>query len=77
MSAGGPWRDAQAVTPADTPLRRGTADGIYVWTDGNLEFTTELGTRLGPYAVVAGQVIPIRVKQINSGTTSEVTVGFN
>jgi hypothetical protein len=71
-----PWKGAIVPVPANTDLRR-IGTGIFVWVDGNLEFMTEEGDIIGPYAVTAGHVIPFRVKQIRSGTTAVITVGYS
>lgn len=69
-----PFCDGLVATPANSNLPF-VGDGIYVWTAGNLEFMTQSGTVIGPYAVVAGQLVPFRCRQIRSGTTATVTVG--
>lgn len=60
----------------DKPLQS-VGSGIYVWADGNLNFTAMDGTVVGTVAVVAGQLIPFRVKQINTGTTAGISIGWN
>lgn len=77
MSLSDPFVDGVEVTPADTNLRRGIADGLFVTVDGNLKITTLGGSVLGPFPVTAGMIIPFRVAQVNTGTTATVIAGFH
>lgn len=74
MAISDPFYDASEPVAANTNLKK-VGDGIYVWEDGDLEFMTPAGTVIGPYPVVAGQLIPFRVMQIRTGTTATVSVG--
>lgn len=71
-----PWVGGKLITPSNSNLKR-TGSGLYVWEAGDLEFMTMEGDILGPYAVVAGQIIPFRVKQVRTGTTAVVSVGYS
>lgn len=75
MSLSDPFSTAIDYTEG-SPLKV-VGSGIYVWEDGDLEFVTMGGQTVGPYAVVAGQLVPFRVKQINAATTAVITVGGN
>ena len=75
MSFSDPWYDAEIVTPANTNLAK-QCTGLYVWTAGDLKFKTAAGTVVGPYAVVAGQVVPFQVSQVMTGTTAVVSAGY-
>lgn len=68
--------DALIPTVAAQPLPC-VGDGIYVWTAGNLAFTDFNGNKQSAIAVVAGQLIPVRVKSIDTGTTATVSVGYH
>lgn len=74
MSLSDPFKDGYVVTPGNSNLQRG-ADGLWIATDGDLKFTTLGGGVIGPYPVVAGQIIPFRVAQVNTGTTATVIAG--
>ncbi len=69
-----PWFDGDEVTIGNTDLKE-QCTGLYVWEDGDLKFMTLGGTVIGPYPVVAGQIIPYQVKQVMTGTTATVTTG--
>lgn len=73
MSLSDPFKSKVDFT-LDSPLSS-VGDGIYVWTAGNLNFTDNGGKVHGTYAVVAGQLIPWRVTQINTGTDAVIEVG--
>lgn len=63
------------ITPANADLETYPA-GLFVWTDGNLEFLPAANGDaevLGPFAVTAGQIIPYVVRQVRTGTTATVS----
>lgn len=70
-----PFRDGFVATPRDRNLDS-TGSGMMIIADGDLAFTTLGGTKIGPFAVTAGQLIPFAVKQVNVGTTATVVVGM-
>lgn len=63
------------ITPADADLDQYAA-GLYVWVAGNLTIipaaNADAGV-IGPYAVVAGQIIPYVVRQVKASTTAVVS----
>lgn len=71
MSLSNPFSGAITGTGA----RKAQGNGIYVWEAGDLEFKTTDGTVVGPYPVVAGQMVPFRCTELLSGTTATVSVG--
>ncbi len=71
-----PYSGGLEVVPGSAPLRS-VANGLWVVTDGNVQFTTLRGQTLGPYAVTAGQIIPFRITHVLSGTTATVVAGTN
>lgn len=74
MAASDPFTDGYVGVPSSAPLRRGIGAGLYITSAGLLDFTTQGGTRLS-FEVVAGQLVPFRVSQLNQGTTAGVIVG--
>ncbi len=62
---------AAAVTPHDsTNLTNGPTDGIYVGGIGNVVAVWVDGTTATFVGVPAGTILPIRVKRINSTSTT-------
>ena len=59
-----------AITPADADLAV-RPRAIYVSADGNVVIRDEEGTDI-TYAVVAGQILPIRAVQVRAATTATV-----
>lgn len=76
MSISDPFQDMKPCT-VGSPMPKGVADGLYVIADGNLAFTTMGGTVIGAFAVVAGQLIPCRVRTVDAGTTATVLAGYH
>lgn len=70
---------AVQVTPADSDLGV-YASALLVMADGNLSFIPAKNTdaeALGPYAVTAGTLIPIRTRQVKAATTATVLALFD
>lgn len=75
MSLADPWYDGKVINVGNTDLRYQCV-GLYVWADGDLKIKTLGGNIIGPYPVVAGQIIPYQVLQVMTGTTAVVTSGI-
>lgn len=76
MSLRDPFNDLQKVT-AGQNVPKGTCDGLLVTAPGNLGFTTQAGTAIAPFAVVAGQLVSVRATHIDAATTATVYAGYH
>lgn len=66
-----PSRNFFEVTPANTDLAV-LPKGLWIAEAGDLEIRSLSGVTVGPYAVVAGQIIPVSPAQVRTGTTATV-----
>lgn len=65
-----PYNIFKAITASDSvDLPGGPTDAVYIGVAGNLVAVDQNGTTC-TFAVVAGQILPIRVKRINSTSTT-------
>lgn len=69
-----PAWDATAVTAADSDLARIPTRGVYVGGAGNLAVKMAGGTTLTFTGVAAGTILPIRVDQIRSTSTTATAI---
>ena len=68
---------AVAVTPSDTDELADPTRGLYIGASGDLKVTTQAGDAVTFVAVVAGTVLPVRVKQVfATGTTAASIVAL-
>lgn len=67
---GGSAEDGFAITPSDTVNFDTVARGVYVGGAGNVVAISPGGTVLTFTAVPAGTILPVRIKRINSTSTS-------
>ena len=69
-----PFSQARAITKSDTVdfdvnLNGGLSDAIYVGGAGIVVAVFQDGSTAN-FTAVAGQVLPLRIKRVNSGTTT-------
>ena len=55
----------------------GVCDGVMIHTAGNLAYTTIGGSSVTAHPVVAGQLVPVRVQSIDTGTTAGFLLGYH
>lgn len=73
----GPALHAAAVTPADGSDMTISSRGLYVGGAGDLKVTMEGGETVTFTAVVAGTMMPIRVRRVfSTGTTATSIVAL-
>lgn len=71
--ASDPATDAFAVTPSDSTVLGGVR-GLYVGGAGNVNLKTERGTTVLFSGVPAGAILPIRVLQVLSTSTTATNI---
>lgn len=75
--AGDFYNMAEAITPSDSVNLRRPTDAVYIGGAGNLVVVLQDGTAI-TFAVVAGEILPIRAYRINSAsTTATALVALN
>ena len=62
-----PYPRAVAVTASATALALGPTDALYIGTTGNITVTLQGGDSV-TLAVVAGNVLPLKVTHVTAGT---------
>lgn len=66
-----------AITPADSEMTR-FANGLYIGAGGTLKITTFGNDVVASIPVFAGQVLPVRVRQVwSTGTTATSIYGLD
>lgn len=69
-----PGDDLRDVTPSDTTVVN--AKALLVTVPGDLTITTYGGGAPTAFPVVAGQIIPVRVRLVKAATTATVKAFF-
>lgn len=59
------------------PVPGGSCDGLVIDTAGTISFTTLKGTPITSLAVVAGQVVPVRIKSVEAISSAKAYFGFH
>lgn len=67
-----PSRSFYVVTPDDDTDLPMQPKGLWIAEDGNLTVKNAAGQTVGPYAVVAGQIVPISPARVLETTTATV-----
>lgn len=67
-------RDGEAVTPHDTNELTAVSRALWIGVAGNVVVVTANGTTLTLKGASAGQVIPIRVKQVRATNTTATDI---
>ena len=62
--------NAEAVTPSDTVNIEGSPVVLYVGVTGNISVLTAGGDEVTFLNAQAGSVLPVRVKRVNSASTT-------
>jgi len=68
--------EAEEVTTGVAPTKRGSADGFYVGGDGDVEVVTGNGTTVLFSGLIAGQIVPINIRLIDSGNTTATNLVY-
>jgi len=65
-----PAEGVEAVTPSDATNLTNNARGLYVGVTGNVSVVTITGDTAVFVGVPAGSIIPLRIKRVNSTSTT-------
>lgn len=70
VTLGQPYDDAAAITKSDTvDIPEGLTDAVYVGGAGIVAAVFQNGEVVN-FTAVAGEILPIRIKRVNSTTTT-------
>lgn len=77
LGGGEPAANAEAVTPSNTLELAAVSRALYVGGAGNVKVVTLGGDTVTLVGATAGEIIPIRVKQVlSTGTTATSIVSL-